>query len=309
MPTLDDVYRFLLTPRWLALHVVVLLVIPAFVLLGQWQFGRFEERSTSSHRITGNLDAAPVAVEELTSPGGTVSTQDKYRTVLAEGTYDANAQLLVRRRVQDKAVGFYVLTPLVTADGTGVLVNRGWVKAGGNADALPEVPAPSSGEVTVTGRLRPTETEETSGIRDRAGLPAGQVLLINTEAIGHRLPYRLLGGFVELIEQSPAAATAPAPVPTPDVGEGGGLNLAYGVQWWLFIGVAIGGWALLIRREAADLRAAASAPAAPGDPDPGDPSERDERDERDEHDESGEPGESPDAAPRAPAAPAERAGS
>ncbi|MER5645017.1 SURF1 family protein [Streptosporangium sp. NPDC002524] len=277
MPTLDDVYRFLLTPRWLALHVVVLLVIPAFVLLGQWQFGRFEERSTSSHRITGNLGAAPVAVEELTTPGGTVSTQDKYRTVLAKGTYDANAQLLVRRRVQDKAVGFYVLTPLVTANGTGVLVNRGWVRAGVSADALPEVPAPSSGEVTVTGRLRPTETEETSGIRDRAGLPAGQVLLINTEAIGRRLPYKLLGGFVELIEQSPAAAAgAPAPVPTPDVGEGGGLNLAYGVQWWLFIGVAIGGWALLIRREAADLRAAASAPAAtggpgPGDPDPGDP--------------------------------------
>ena len=44
-------------------------------------------------------------------------------------------------------------------------------------------------------------------------------------------------------------------MPEPDVGAGGGLNLAYGVQWWLFIGIAIGGWALLIRREAADLRA------------------------------------------------------
>ncbi|MEU8382236.1 SURF1 family protein [Streptosporangium sp. NPDC048865] len=294
MPTLDGVYRFLLTPRWLALHVVVLLVIPAFVLLGQWQFGRFEERSTSSHQITGNLQATPVAVERLASPGGTVSTQDKYRTVLAKGTYDAGAQLLVRRRVQDRAVGFYVLTPLVTADGTGVLVNRGWVRAGSSADALPEVPAPSSGEVTVTGRLRPSETEETSGIRDRAGLPAGQVLLINTEAIGRRLPYKLLGGYVELTSQSPAAAAAPAPVPAPDVGEGGGLNLAYGVQWWLFIGVAIGGWALLIRREAADLKAEASAPAAPGGPDPGEPSSQDR---------PGEPGE-----PAAPA-PAERAGS
>ncbi|WP_329087890.1 MULTISPECIES: SURF1 family cytochrome oxidase biogenesis protein [unclassified Streptosporangium] len=304
MPTLDDVYRFLLTPRWLALHVVVLLVIPAFVLLGQWQFGRFEERSTSSDQITGNLRAAPVSVERLTSPGGTVPTQDKYRTVTAKGTYDASAQFLVRRRVQDRAVGFYVLTPLVTANGTGVLVNRGWVKAGSTADALPEVPAPSSGEVTVTGRLRPAETEETSGIRDRAGLPAGQVLLINTEAIGRRLPYGLLGGYVELTGQSPAAAAAPAPVPAPDVGEGGGLNLAYGVQWWLFIGVAIGGWALLIRREAADLKAAASAPAATGGPDPGAPSGRDE---------SGKPGESPDTAPRATtaptAAPAERAGS
>ncbi|GAA0838974.1 SURF1 family protein [Streptosporangium amethystogenes subsp. fukuiense] len=276
MPTLESVYRFLLTPRWLALHVVVLLVIPAFVLLGQWQFGRFTERSTSSDQITRNLAATPVAVEELTSPGGTVSVQDKYRPVTVRGRYDADAQLLVRRRVQNKVVGFYVLTPLISPKGTGVLVNRGWVKAGATADALPEVPAPSSGEVTVTGRLRPTETEETSGIRDRAGLPTGQVLLINTEAIGGRLPYRLLGGYVELTEQSPAAAAAPDPVPAPDVGGGGGLNLAYGVQWWLFIGVAIGGWVLLIRREAADLRAAAATggpesgelPDGPGRPAP-----------------------------------------
>ncbi|MFI6457619.1 SURF1 family protein [Streptosporangium amethystogenes] len=262
-------YRFLLTPRWLALHVVVLLVIPAFVLLGQWQFGRFEERSTSSDQITRNLAAAPVSVGELTSPGGTVSIQDKYRPVTVGGRYDAEAQLLVRRRTQNKVVGFYVLTPLISPNGTGVLVNRGWVKAGATADALPEVPAPSLGEVTVTGRLRPTETEETSGIRDRAGLPTGQVLLINTEVIGSRLPYRLLGGYVELTEQSPAATTAPDPVPAPDVGGGGGLNLAYGVQWWLFIGVAIGGWVLLIRREAADLRAAATT----GGPEPGEPAE------------------------------------
>nr|BFE84882.1 hypothetical protein GCM10020093_074830 [Planobispora longispora] len=99
------------------------------------------------------------------------------------------------------------------------------------------------------------------------------MLLINTEAIGKGLPYRLLGGYVDLIEQSPEAAAAPDPVPAPEVGEGGGLNLAYGVQWWLFIGIAIGGWLLLIRREAADLQAE----AAKRDEQP----EQDERDGRD----------------------------
>lgn len=258
VPNLGGVYRFLLTPRWLTLHVVVLLVIPAFVFLGRWQFGRYEERSTSSHRITANLSAAPVPVEELTTPGGGVRVQDGYRTVTATGTFDTAHQLLVRRRTQNSAVGFYVLTPLETGNGQAVLVNRGWVKAGATADALPEVPAPSPGQVTVTGRLRPSETEESSGIRDRRGLPPGQVLLISTETIGRGLPYRLLGGYVELTGQSPKTAEAPAPVLEPDVGGGGGLNLAYGVQWWLFIGIAIGGWALLIRREAADLREAAS---------------------------------------------------
>jgi cytochrome oxidase assembly protein ShyY1 len=264
VPNLECVYRFLLTPRWLAFHVLVLLIIPSFVLLGRWQFGRYEERSGTTRQATENLAAAPVPVERLTTPGGTVRVQDKYRSVTATGTFDAGAQLVVRRRVQDGVVGFYVLTPLTMASGAGVLVNRGWVKAGATPDALPEVPPPVSGEVTVTGRLRPTETEDSSGIRDRKGLPRGQILLINTEAIGRGLPYRLLGGYVELTEQSPRAATAPAPLPEPDVGEGGGLNLAYGVQWWLFIGIAIGGWILLIRREAADLQAAAAG-AVPGE--------------------------------------------
>ncbi|MFF0573133.1 SURF1 family protein [Streptosporangium saharense] len=251
-------YRFLLTPRWLALHVVVLLVIPAFVFLGRWQFGRYEERSSSSHEITANLSAAPVPLESLMSPGTPMRAHDRYRPVTVTGTFDAASQLLVRRRTQESRVGFYVLTPLRTADGTGVLVNRGWVKAGATADALPEVPPPSTGEVTVTGRLQPSETEETTGIRNRSGLPPGQVLLINTEAIGQGMPYKLLGGFVELTDQTPKAQAAPAPVPAPDVGGGGGLNLAYGVQWWLFIGIAVGGWILLIRREAADQRAEAA---------------------------------------------------
>ncbi|MGW0806121.1 SURF1 family cytochrome oxidase biogenesis protein [Nonomuraea sp. NPDC002799] len=255
MPTLEGVYRFLLTPRWLALHVVVLLVIPAFVFLGRWQFGRFEERSANSELVTANIEAAPVPLAGLTAPGRQVREDDRFKTVTVSGTYDPSHALLVRRRPQDGRPGYYVLTPLVTGSGTAVIVNRGWVKAGATADATPEVPPPATGQVSVTGRLRLTETEESSGIRERSGLPAGQVLLINSDKIGQGLPYRLVGGYVDLMEQQPAPATAPEPVPAPDVGAGGGLNLAYGVQWWLFIGIAIGGWILLIRREVAERRA------------------------------------------------------
>ncbi|WP_327088659.1 SURF1 family protein [Nonomuraea sp. NBC_01738] len=249
-------YRFLLTPRWLALHVVVLLVIPSFVFLGRWQFGRFEERSSNSSLVTANIEAKAVPLGDLVPPGQAVKDDDRFRTVTVSGTYDPGAALVVRRRPQEGQPGYYVLTPLVTGAGQAVLVNRGWVKAGATADAPPDVPAPSAGQVTVTGRLRPSETEESSGIRDRSGLPPGQVLLISPAKIGKGLPYSLVGGYVELTGQAPAAQAAPAPVPAPDVGAGGGLNLAYGVQWWLFIGIAIGGWLLLIRREANDRKAA-----------------------------------------------------
>ncbi|NUT09014.1 MAG: SURF1 family protein [Nonomuraea sp.] len=247
-------YRFLLTPRWLALHVVVLLVIPAFVFLGRWQFGRFEERSDNKDRVTANIEAAPVPLDRITGPGRQVGEDDRFRTVVASGTYDAAHGLLVRRRPQEGHNGFYVLTPLVTGDGTAVIVNRGWIPAGATADTAPQVPTPPVGQVTVTGRLRPSETEESSGIRERSGLPNGQVLLINAGKIGESWPYRLVGGYVELTAQQPAGTSAPAPVPAPDVGSGGGLNLAYGVQWWLFIGIAIGGWIMLIRREVAERK-------------------------------------------------------
>ncbi|MCK2214151.1 SURF1 family protein [Actinomadura sp. ATCC 31491] len=262
VPTLESVYRFLLTPRWLGLTLVVLLVIPAFVLLGRWQYGRFEERSANSERVTANIEAPPVPLEKLAAPGGKVSEDDRFRRVTVAGSYDTAHALVVRRRPQEGRPGFYVLTPLVTAGGTAVLVNRGWVPAGATADTPPAVPPPPTGQVTVTGRLRPSETEESAGLREVSGLPPGQVLLIDAGAIGRRLPYRVLDGYVELIAQQPAATPAPAPVPEPDVGAGGGLNLAYAFQWWLFIGIAIGGWILLMRREAAELRVKAR-PAAP----------------------------------------------
>ncbi|MEV2267955.1 SURF1 family cytochrome oxidase biogenesis protein [Nonomuraea africana] len=248
-------YRFLLTPRWLALHVVVLLVIPAFVFLGQWQFGRYEERSANSDVVTRNLNAKPVPIGELVAPGQDVDHRDRYRSVTIQGSYDPAHSLLVRRRTQNSQLGFYVLTPMVTGEGQAVLVNRGWVKAGATADALPEVPPAPPGRVSVTGMLRPSETEASSGIRNRGQLPPGQVLLINIDAIGKGLPYELVGGYVSLTEQRPATSPAPEPVPPPDVGAGGGLNFAYGIQWWLFIGVAVGGWLLMIRREVKDRSA------------------------------------------------------
>lgn len=249
------VYRFLVTPRWLGLHLLVLALIPAFFFLGKWQYGRFEERSAESARITANLKRPAVPLEQLDTVGGNVPQAVKYRAVTVTGRYDPAHELVVRRRVQNSRVGFYVVTPLVTPQGA-VLVNRGWVPAGATAEAHPQVPPPPGGEVTVTGRLRPAETEDNTGIKRRGGLPPGQILLIDTAELGKRMPYPLFGGFVELTEQRPQAGQAPEPVPVPNVGGGGGLNLAYAVQWWLFIGLAVGGWVLLIRREARDQSAA-----------------------------------------------------
>jgi hypothetical protein len=45
----DDVYRFLLTPRWWGINVFVLLAIPFCLFMGSWQLSRFESR-VDGHR-------------------------------------------------------------------------------------------------------------------------------------------------------------------------------------------------------------------------------------------------------------------
>jgi cytochrome oxidase assembly protein ShyY1 len=62
------------------------------------------------------------------------------------------------------------------------------------------------------------------------------------------LPYDVYGGYGELVEQQPAAATSPTVLPEPDPGLG--PHLAYAFQWWVFAAIALGGVVVLARREA-----------------------------------------------------------
>jgi cytochrome oxidase assembly protein ShyY1 len=271
------VYRFLLQRRWVALTVLALVAVPTCVALGQWQLHRYHQRHAANQVLHRSMNAAPVPVEQLTGPDRDVTPRDRWRAVVATGTYDTQHELLARNRSQDGRPGFYVVTPLRTASGTAVLVNRGWVGLADTATARPDVPAPPAGDVTVTGRIRPSETRKSSGIRDRAGAPAGQIYLISTETISAGLPYPLDRAIVELTGQQPAARTAPEPVPPPE-DQDEGMNLSYFVQWNLFAAAGVVTWVLLVWREVRSRRRALAGdtpetgPATA--PDPGAPARR-----------------------------------
>lgn len=253
------VYRFLLSRQWVILTLVALLLIPTMIRLGFWQMHRYEERTARNQLVSDALAAEPVPVEEMTSPGHTVATDERYRSVTAKGRFDTGEEVVVRRRTNsDDNVGYHVLTPFVLDDGKVLLVNRGWIPADGPSQtAFPEIPAPPRGEITVTGRLMPDETTEASGIKDLKGLPDRQIMLINSEQEARRLGARVLGGYI--------AQTAPTPQgDTPELlgkpgSEDAALNYAYAVQWWLFAAGVPAGWVVLVRRERRDRAAAASA--------------------------------------------------
>ncbi|TDQ55326.1 cytochrome oxidase assembly protein ShyY1 [Actinorugispora endophytica] len=249
----------------LAFHALVLLVVPSFVWLGFWQYERSVAKSVVVELQEANLASEPVPLDELGAVGADVPREDRWRSVTATGTYDPEHELLVRNRDGLDGVGLYVVTPLVTGDGSAVLVNRGWVPQPPTSTEQPEVPPAPDGEVTVTGRLQFSETPENTGIRVRDGLPEGQIMVIDVAAIAEEAPYPLYGGFVELVEQAPPSDPAPAPVPVPEVDTG--MNFSYAVQWWVFTVIAIVGWVFLVRREIQDDRDGGAPPAA-SDPAP-----------------------------------------
>ncbi|MFI7273656.1 SURF1 family protein [Streptomyces sp. NPDC049879] len=269
-------YRFLLSRQWVILTLISLALIPFLIWLGFWQLHRHEQRVERNELIGSSLAAPEVPMAQLTSVGGEPDPDDRYRPVTATGVYDAEHEVVVRNRASnDDTVGYWVLTPLVQDDGTAALVNRGWIDAGEDLTAVPDVPAAPPGEVTVTGRLMTDETQGNSGIRDREGLPDGMVMMINSqersEAMGG-VP--TLGGYLVLTGTSPAPADADAQPELLDAPDHSsiGAHFAYAIQWWLFTGGVPVGWIILFRREVKDIRAAEAkerrAAAAPRAPEP-----------------------------------------
>jgi cytochrome oxidase assembly protein ShyY1 len=259
------VYRFLLSRQWVILTLVALLLIPTMIRLGFWQMHRYDERTARNQLVSDALSAAPVPVERLTSPGHTVTRDERYHRVTATGTFDTSREVVVRRRVNaDETVGFHVLTPLVLADGKVLLVNRGWIPANGSQTAFPKIPAPPAGKVTVTGRLMPDETTAASGIKDLKGLPDRQIMLINSGEQAKRLGAEVLGGYIAQTAPEPKGGT-PELIGNPG-SEDAALNFAYAIQWWLFAACVPVGWVVLARREARDRARPASPEQEPAEP-------------------------------------------
>jgi cytochrome oxidase assembly protein ShyY1 len=247
------VYRFLLTPRWLAGAALTVAAAVVMVFLGNWQLHRYQERSALNARIDAADSAAPVPLTSLlaspSAPGtaGPAPGEDlAWTKVTVTGRYDPAHEIQARGRTVDGRVGFEIVTPLVLADGTAVLVDRGWVPPGpGGAATPPTVPPAPTGEVTVVGRVHAPESRATAA-EPFAGLST--VRRIAPELLAPGLPYPLYGGYLTLEEQTPPAD--PAFVPIAPSYENAWMNAGYVVQWWAFALLALVGYAILAVKHA-----------------------------------------------------------
>ena len=241
-------------------HVIVLVAVPVCAALGLWQFHRYGEHKSAGGAGGEKVStAAAVPIGDLVPAGDRVEDDDRGRSVVVTGTYDAAHQMLVPGRRLDGRTGSYVVTPLAVPGARAVVVNRGWVEG---VDA----PAPPAGAVTVTGRLEWSEAEHTSDAERAADLGPGQISMISTPELVNVVPYALVDGFVALTAQDPAAdAAALVPMPPVKEAEGGGIsgrawqNLGYTAQWFVFAAAAVFLWWRVIRREAEEREEAREA--------------------------------------------------
>jgi cytochrome oxidase assembly protein ShyY1 len=237
----EFVLRLLVRTRWIALSLLVVALVVVFIELGQWQLRRLDDRRAVNAAVSASASRAPTALDEL--PSGSAA---EWTLIAAEGRYDADGELLVRNRPLDGTNGFHVVTPFVTENDQLLLVLRGWVPAGTTAKETPDVPPPPRGDVSITGRLRTSE----SARRDLQADVPGQVTSLDTQAIANLLDEPVYEDYIELTAQDPPAGDVPRLLPAPEISEG--PHLAYAVQWFAFAAIAIGGWVMLSRRELLD---------------------------------------------------------
>jgi cytochrome oxidase assembly protein ShyY1 len=244
-------YRFALRPKWILSHVLILLLIVVMVNLGFWQLRRLHERQASNDRVRSNERPEPVPIDTLlkvtdpTSSGGALA----FRRVTMTGTYDTSQEVIIRARSQDERPGVWVASPLRLADGSAVVIVRGFLPSQGTLEKVPTDAEPPSGNVTVTGIVQETQTKGVFGATDPADGHLGNLARVDVERIAQQVPYPVFPVYVQLQQSDPAQA-GPNPEVLPEPVLDDGPHLSYAVQWFIFSTIAVVGYPMILRRSA-----------------------------------------------------------
>ncbi len=198
--------------------------------LGVWQLQRLGWKTEILAEIDARISAAPVSVPETPD-----SVADRFLPVMAEGRF---APDYVRVLVSQRGVGagYRIISPLETANGRRILVDRGILPVAA------ETPPVSDGPVIVIGNLHwPDETDGFTPDNDIAG---NTWFARDVDALAAHLetePTLLIAANV-----SPAD---PAVTPLPVTSEGIPNNhLGYAIQWFGLAMVWLGMTAFLVWR-------------------------------------------------------------
>jgi cytochrome oxidase assembly protein ShyY1 len=243
-------WRFVLTRRWVA-FIVGLIVYAAGCTAGviwQWQLG--EQIAQFNATVSRNFDAAAVPLRDVLPSMAGYTASGEWKPVTATGTYVLAKQLYVRDRTCGSDTGFEVLTPLRMAGGRMLVIDRGCVDSSSANPNQPVTTAPPpSGTVTVTARIVASEAAQGSVTASEADQPAdaNQVDSVDLRQIAKRVGQPIYtGAYGMLVSQSPTPARSLHRVlsgrPTVDASAQEGT--IFGTVLYALVGLVIFGYAL-----------------------------------------------------------------
>jgi surfeit locus 1 family protein len=248
------------TRRTAKLVAAASVVTVVCVAAGIWQLARLQQKRDRNEALRAGLAAAPLVVEGR-FPTETDADGLRYRRARATGAYDVDHEVVPYGRTQDGRAGNHVLTPLLLADGSAIVVDRGWVPLAMD-DPPVEAARPPSGTVTVLGVLMGSEGG-LPGEAEAADAPVATLARSDLAAVQAQLPYPIAPVTLLLQEQEPPPAALPRPAPLPELSEG--PHLSYAIQWFCFAAIAVIGGVVLVRR---DRRPDDGVDGSSGDPPP-----------------------------------------
>jgi cytochrome oxidase assembly protein ShyY1 len=225
------------TRGYLWLLIVAVLLAALFVRLGFWQLHRLHERRDFNAAVLRAERAPPRSLDQVVSAGSNPDAVG-YHRVVVRGRYVPRDEVVLYGRALHEEPGNHVLTPLRTASGRAILVDRGWVPIGMDHPPVPRA-APPAGEVLVTGLLLPPEASSPGSGRIQV------VSKVDLTRISAGLSYPLDPVFLQLQSQSPSqSGLLPVRLPPPNL-KGGPPNLSYAIQWFSFAAIALVGYVIL----------------------------------------------------------------
>jgi surfeit locus 1 family protein len=250
------------------MSVGALILFVSFVALGTWQVQRRSWKLDLIARVDQRVHASAVPAPAASQWREVTAANSEYRHVRASGTFLNESETLVQATTELGA-GFWVLTPLRQADGTIVLINRGFVPPEHRDRAAHGAGEPTTA-ATVTGLLRITEP---SGAFLRRNDPAADrwysrdvQAIATSRGLTHVAPY-----FIDAEASSegpgrPHATAAAQPVGGLTIIEFHNSHLTYLITWYTLALMVVGGMGIVVREERRLRRESAAATQRQGLP-------------------------------------------
>ncbi len=234
-------YKFLLRPKWIAFHVLIVVLVTIMLMLANWQLDRHHQRVAFNETLKERVDTPTAPLEQVLETFSSASDAE-WRSVVVTGRYLQDHDIQIVNVSQGGQAGFDPVAPLQLSDGRLILVNRGFVPLGGS------VLDPPAGTVTLQGRLRASSAKRLGAVSDATSGVLTEVQRIDILRLQQQMPAPLVNVYVELQSSSPADDTTLSRIAEPTFNNG--PHLGYVGQWILFSLCALGGWFAIVRREA-----------------------------------------------------------